>query len=1017
MEMKIPPSAPGVRAEESKQAPFLGRSMPRIEDVSLLTGRGQYGDDVGVKPGTLHAAIVRSPHAHARIRRIDSAGAAAAPGVRAVLTGADIADWSKPFVVGVKAQMEMWALAMDKVRYVGEPVAVVVADTRYLAEDAADLLVVDYEQLPAVPGIDEAIASDAPVLHDAVGSNVVSDRNFRYGDPEAAFAAADRTVELTVRYPRNSCTPMECAVVIADWLSEEEGYDVASNFMGPFSLHTVMALALRVPGHKLRHRYFRDSGGSFGVKHAVFQYAVLMCLASRKAKAPVKWTEDRLEHLVGLTSATNRLSTIRAAVQADGRITALSYDQFDDCGGYLRAPEPATFYRMHGVLTGAYAIPNLAVRNRVVLTNKTPAGLVRGFGGPQVYIALERLMQRISVELGIDPVELYRRNFIPADAFPYHAAAGAIIDSGNYQRALELVQEQGALAELVARREQARAQGRLYGIGFAAIVEPSISNMGYITTVLPKEARAKAGPKNGAIASATVGIDPLGGINVVIASAPAGQGHRTVCSQIVADVFGVQPDQIAVNVEFDTQKDAWSVAAGNYSSRFAGAVAGTVHLAAMKLRAKLATIAAPQLGVDAEDVVFEDGKVYASGNPDKSLAFLRMAASPHWAPALLPEGVEPGMRETAFWTAESLGAPDDQDRVNTSAAYGFAFDVCALEVDRNTGRITIDKYITTHDAGKILNPALADGQIRGAFAQGLGAALMEEFRYGDDGSFQSGTFADYLVPTTCEVPEPHIIHLETPSPFTPLGAKGLGEGNNMSTPPCVANAFADATGVGEFTLPLTPSKVMDLIGIDEPPPSPAASVTRQPAPGAQSTAAKAGKGGKALAARGEVVLAASPQAVFDVLLDPAALARIIPGCNALEPAGENRYRADVTVGVGMIKARYSAEVELSELDPPRSLRLAGAGLSSVGSARGSGMVTLEPQGGGTLLRYDYGAEVSGKVAAVGSRMLEGAAKIVLNQLFEQLGKTAAAGNAPAAPHVSPRRSLWQRLLALFGVQR
>lgn len=1025
MEMKIPPPAPGIRAE-SKQAPFLGRSMPRIEDVSLLTGRGQYGDDVGVKPGTLHAAIVRSPHAHARIRRIDSAGAAAAPGVRAVLTGADIADWSKPFVVGVKAQMEMWALAVDKVRYVGEPVAVVVADTRYLAEDAADLLVVDYEQLPAVPGIDEAIAPDAPVLHEAVGSNIVSDRNFRYGDPEAAFAAAARTVELTVRYPRNSCTPMECAVVIADWLSEEEGYDVASNFMGPFSLHTVMALALRVPGHKLRHRYFRDSGGSFGVKHAVFQYAVLMCLASRKAKAPVKWTEDRLEHLVGLTSATNRLSTIRAAVQADGRITALSYDQFDDCGGYLRAPEPATFYRMHGVLTGAYAIPNLAVRNRVVLTNKTPAGLVRGFGGPQVYIALERLMQRISVELGIDPIELYRRNFIPADAFPYHAAAGAIIDSGNYQRALELVQEQGALAELVARREQTRAQGRLYGIGFAAIVEPSISNMGYITTVLPKEARAKAGPKSGAIASATVGIDPLGGINVVIASAPAGQGHRTVCSQIVADVFGVQPDQVAVNVEFDTQKDAWSVAAGNYSSRFAGAVAGTVHLAAMKLRAKLARIAAPQLGVDAENVVFEDGKVYASGNPDKSLAFLRMAASPHWAPALLPEGVEPGMRETAFWTAETLGAPDDQDRVNTSAAYGFAFDVCALEVDRNTGRITIDKYITTHDAGKILNPALADGQIRGAFAQGLGAALMEEFRYGDDGSFQSGTFADYLVPTTCEVPEPHIIHLETPSPFTPLGAKGLGEGNNMSTPPCIANAFADATGVAEFTLPLTPSKVMDLIGIDDPPPSQSssASMTREQAAGAQSAgaAAQTGKGGKALAARGEVVLAAAPQAVFDVLLDPAALARIIPGCNALEPVGENRYRADVTVGVGMIKARYSAEVELSELDPPRSLRLAGAGLSSVGSARGSGLVTLEPQGDGTLLRYDYSAEVSGKVAAVGSRMLEGAAKIVLNQLFEQLGKTAAAGNvavgdAHPAPHAAPKRSLWQRLLALLGVQR
>jgi 2-furoyl-CoA dehydrogenase large subunit len=299
---------------------------------------------------------------------------------------------------------------------------------------------------------------------------------------------------------------------------------------------------------------------------------------------------------------------------------------------------------------------------------------------------------------------------------------------------------------------------------------------------------------------------------------------------------------------------------------------------------------------------------------------------------------------------------------------------------------------------------------------------MEEFRYGEDGSFQSGTFADYLVPTTCEVPEPQIIHLETPSPFTPLGAKGLGEGNNMSTPACIGNAVADALGVRDVELPLTPSKIMDLIGAEEPPPSKAVAQQQPPAPAA---GAAGGKGGKSLAARGEVVLDASPEAVFRVLLDPVALAKVIPGCNALEPAGENRYRADVSVGVGMIKARYAAEVALSELDPPRSLRLAGSGLSSVGSARGSGIVTLEPLGAGTLLRYDYAADVSGKVAAVGSRMLEGAAKIVLNQLFEQLGREAggkgktagptgaSAGGAPATQH----RGLWARLLALFGVKR
>jgi 2-furoyl-CoA dehydrogenase large subunit len=367
----------------------------------------------------------------------------------------------------------------------------------------------------------------------------------------------------------------------------------------------------------------------------------------------------------------------------------------------------------------------------------------------------------------------------------------------------------------MARRDAARSAGKLYGIGIAAIVEPSVSNMGYISTVLTPAQRAKAGPKNGAIASATVGVDLLGGVNVNIASAPAGQGHMTVCAQVVADVLGLEPSQIAVNVEFDTAKDAWSVAAGNYSSRFAGAVAGTVHLAACKLRDKLGLIAASNFACPAERIRFEGGQVFDAEQRERATPFTRIAASPHWAPALLPEGMEPGLRETAFWTPQTLAAPDAQDRVNTSAAYGFVFDICAVEVDSATGRVRVDRYITAHDAGRLLNPALADGQIRGAFAQGLGAALFEEFRYAADGGFQSGTFADYLVPTACEVPDPVIVHLETPSPFTPLGAKGLGEGNNMSTPVCIANAVADALGDAVdpqgIRLPLTPSRIVAML--------------------------------------------------------------------------------------------------------------------------------------------------------------------------------------------------------------
>ena len=1006
----------------------LGKSLQRFEDPSILLGRGRYADDLGIKPGTLHAAILRSPHAHAELRAIDTDAAAQHPGVRAILTRDDLPAWSRPFVVGVKSPMEQWALAMDRVRYVGEPVAVVLAESRALAEDALDLIKVDYAPLDPVTSIETAIRDDAPALHPKVGSNVISDRSFRYGDPEAAFAHARHRVKLEAHYPRNSCAPIECGVVIAEHLAGDEAYEVTSNFMGPFSLHAVMAMALNVPANRLRHKAPRDSGGSFGVKQAVFPYAVLMCVASRKAGAPVKWVEDRLEHLSAATSATARLTTLEAAVDDDGRIVALAYDQLEDCGAYLRAPEPATFYRMHGCLTGAYAIDHLLVRNRVVLTNKTPTGLVRGFGGPQVYFALERLVQRIAVELKLDVLDVYRRNFVRADAFPYRAAAGALLDSGNYQEALRRALDEGGYDELKRKREQARSEGRLFGIGFSAIVEPSVSNMGYITTVMPADARRKSGPKSGAIASATVSVDLLGGVNVTIASTPAGQGHMTVCAQVVADALGLDPKDIVVNVEFDTAKDAWSVAAGNYSSRFAGAVAGTVHLAAMRVRDKIARIVAAQYRCSPDDVQFADGKIGVRGHEDRALPFGRVASNaPHWAPALLPEGEEPGLRETVFWNPPHMDAPDEQDRINTSAAYGFAFDMCAVEVDRATGRVRIDRYVTTHDAGTLLNPALADGQIRGAFAQGVGAALMEEFRYGVDGSFLSGPLADYLMPTTCEVPDPVIVHLETPSPFTPLGAKGLGEGNNMSTPPCIANAVADALGVVDIRLPLTPAKVMQLIGFDDPPPSrPELRESAEAAAGAQrastqanaSEAATPTKGsGKALTARGTVDLPASPDAIFDVLLNPERLAKVIPGCHALEATGENQYRADVTVGVGMIKARFEARIGLSEIERPRRVRLAGGGLSPLGSARGEGLVELKPNGSGTLLSYDYEAQVSGKVAAVGGRMLEGAAKVILKQLFESLGREAGGKlvSTRGEHQANEARSSWfARLIAWFG---
>jgi 2-furoyl-CoA dehydrogenase large subunit len=797
----------------------IGAAMPRLEDDALLRGVGRYADDLGGKPGMLHAAFLRSPHPHARLVSIDASAALSLPGVACVLTGDDVRRWSKPFVVGVRQRMDHWCLAVDRVRYVGEPVALVIARDRYLAEDALDHIEVHYAPLPPVVDIEGALDAAAEVLHDTVGGNLVSDRRFRYGDPEAAFAQAVHRVSIDVDYPRNSGTPIECGVVIAEHRPGDlDGtrYDVLSNFMGPFSLHAVMALALQVPGAHLRHRSARDSGGSFGVKQALFPAIVALCLAARKAGAPVKWVEDRLEHLCAAASSTARRTRLEAAVTAQGRILALDWDQIEDCGAYLRAPEPATLYRMHGLLTGAYAIEHLAVRNRVVLTNRMPTGLVRGFGGPQVYFALERLIDRIAVVVGIDPIELRRRNFVAA--FPYQAAAGALLDSGDYARAVDLGRGEGRWEDLLSRRSNARADGRLYGIGCAAIVEPSISNMGYITTALTAQERERAGAKNGAVTSATVSVDPLGAVSVTADSTPAGQGHATVLAQVVAEVLGLVPSQVTVNLELDTQKDAWSVAAGNYSSRFAGAVAGTAWLAARRVHARMSACAAAELGVGAETLVFADGRIYPDGQPGRALAFRRVAGQFHWSPAQLPGDALAGLRETATWSAPTLAAPDAEDRINGSAAYGFVFDLCGVEVDRDTGQVRIDRYITTHDAGRLLNPALANGQVRGSFAHGVGAALYEELAYAEDGAFLAGTFADYLVPTACETPDPVILHLESPSPFTPLGAKGIGEGNSMSTPVTIANAVADALGVRDLRLPLTPRRVLDLLA--EPEPSP-----------------------------------------------------------------------------------------------------------------------------------------------------------------------------------------------------
>ncbi len=991
-------------SDPAGESRWLGRPVERIEDATLLTGRGYFTDDLPVRAGTLHAAILRSPHAHAEILSIDATAALARPGVMAVLTGREIKEDSDPFLIVLRQPMDQWSLAVDRVRFVGEAVAVVVAEDRYIAEDAIDDIKVDYRKLPAVIDPLAALEKDAPLVHPAVGSNVPSDRQFTYGDPDRCFAEADHVVSLTIDYPRNSQTPLECYVVVADYQAGEGVYDVLCNFQGPFTVHPVMSKALRCQGAQLRIRTPAYSGGGFGVKQAIFPYVVLMCIASRRTGRPVKWVEDRLEHLTAAIAAPNRVIHAKAAVKKDGTVTAFGFEQIDDYGAYLRPPMPGPLYRQHGIMTGAYAVKNMSITNKLVMTNKTPSGMVRGFGGPQIYYGLERLMQRVAVELNLDPLDVIRKNLIPAGSFPYRAPAGALIDSGDYQAAIATAERDGELKALRRKRDEARAEGRLYGIGFAAVVEPAQSNMGYLSTIVPVEERRKAGPKGGNVAYATVNVDCLGAVSVTADSLPQGQGHATVLGQIVAEQLGLNPHDIRCNMERDTQRDPWSIATGNYSSRFSSSTVVAAQLAAMRVRAKLAQIASQSLNTPADEIAFDNGKVFAKSNRDNSIRFSRLAGTAHWSPGELPLGMAPGISETASYSASELEPPNDADQINTSLTYGFVFDFCGVEVDRDTGAVRIDKYVTMHDAGKLLNPLLAEGQVLGSFGWGVGCALYEEFVYSPDGGFLSGTFADYLCPTACEVPRPVILHMETPSPFNPLGSKGIAEGNCMSTPVCIANAVADALGAKDVKLPLKPPRVKALMGETEKPPRAARTGTTPVPP--QSAARP---GGKTMSGQGSLVVPVAQEVVWRSLLDPKILARTIPGCHRLDQVAPNDYRAEVSLGVGVIKGRFSARVTLSDLDPPKGATLSGGLEGPLGVSIGNGRVRLSPEGTSTRIEYDYAVEISGKVAAVGSRMLNGATKILIDQFFRRL--TDELGESPDG---RDRLSWWRRFLKALG---
>lgn len=810
----VRPDAPAGRRGTDRH---VGRPVPRGEDAALLCGLGDFTDDLDPAPGALHAAIVRSPYPHADITGFDASAALDMPGVVAVIGPDEVRDGLAPFPLSLRTPMPYYPAAVDRARYVGEPVAVVVAADRYTAEDGADAVDVEYQPLPAVTDTRAAMADGAPLLHAEAAGNVATDRTFHFGDVAGAFAGAAHVVGGEYDFPRYSSTPMECFVVVADWSEDDGGPLVTawSNFHGPFTMAPVIAGALRLPLSRVRLIVPADIGGSFGIKSGIYPYIALLALASKHAGAPVRWAEDRIEHLLASNTGSDRVMHFEAAVDAGGRIRGLRVDLADNVGAYLRPPEPSTLYRCFGNITGAYRIPAVQIRARAVVANKAPTGLNRGFGGQQLYFGLERLVDEIAATVGADVADVRRDNFVPAEAFPYRTPSGGLYDSGDYRAALDRALELAGYRQARDAQHAARADGRLVGIGVATIVDPSGTNIGYVGLAAPPETRRPGRHKSGSTELVRVSVDPFGAVTAILGTVPQGQGHATVARQVVADRLGLDPGDVRAVVEMDTASTPWTVTTGSYSSRFAPLLTSALVDAADKIAARLTVAAGVLLDADPATLELADGQIRVAADPDRQVLLRHAAGLVHWDPGSLPAGVEPSLYAEAAFSPPQATHADSDDTINSSLCYGFVADVVAVEVDPDTLEIHVTNAVSVHDSGTILNPLLVNGQVYGAMAHGLGGALYEELAYGEDGQPRAATFMDYLCPTSAEMAfRIDLDHIQTPSPFTRLGAKGAGEGSSMSFPVAIANAVADALaplGVPIRRLPLHGGVLHDLL--------------------------------------------------------------------------------------------------------------------------------------------------------------------------------------------------------------
>ena len=772
----------------------IGQPLRRQEDPRLVRGRGSYVADL-VLPGMVHMAVLRSPHAHARIVGRDFSGAASLPGVLAVVGPDDVAGLGELPVLNVptgQRQSSYPILPTDKVLYVGQPVAAVVAESRYLAEDALDGMRVDYEPLPAVVDVDAALAEGARRLYDGWPDNVVSRRDILTGDPERAFASAHTIVEGTFTMPRQAAAPLEGRALCASFDPATGELTAWVSSQAPHQWRTVIAATLGLSENRIV-AIVPDVGGGFGVKLHYYPEDALACVATLRLARPVKWVETRSEHFASTVHARQQRVWARAGFDARGRLLALESRVRGDVGAHLHTKGPAPIFVTGALLPGPYDVRHYRARIEAVVTNKVPFGAYRAFGQQQCTFAMERLMDMAARRLALDPAEIRRINFVAPEAFPYRSPGGYELDSGRYGDGLASVLECADYRALRERQARERASGGLFGIGLACYVE--FTGMG------PSKIMAAMGNRQGGYETAVVRVDPSGHATIASGVVEIGQGIRSSMAQIAADVLGLPYENVRV-VLGHTERCPYS-SYGTAASRGAVAGGGSVLEAARIVRQKLTRIAAHLLEAAEADIEVTDGRYRVRGAPGRDLSVAEIAREAYRGQRL-PPGTEPGLE------ARYVHEPRNW-------AFASGVHLAAVDIDPETGAVKLAGYWLAHDCGKVINPLLVDGQIHGGVAQGVGAALLEELVYGADGQLHTRTFMDYALPMAASLPEPGMAHLETPSPHTPGGVKGMSEGGTVAPPAAIANAVADAlSGVGidlgsVRTYPLTSSKVFALI--------------------------------------------------------------------------------------------------------------------------------------------------------------------------------------------------------------